>query len=737
MPQFRQTRVIPGGWLSCSRVLFSLMLSPLFAIAKSESEPVAEVDLSAFYESSGFGAAVENSKLKLSWPISPTESGLLQLNLESAPRTPLISILGVIDKGKTHEILTGVDPILTLTVGSRTLKEPAWWMRFFDSPAERSHLKSPMRINKTSIRVTTTGSRMKVVISEVSAPPFRGNFEFTLYQNSALVFAEAVMETAQNGCAILYDAGITTSTHRVDLLTRQPNWDTMAWLDAKDGEIRRAPVDLNHVVAPLTVARRAIVAESSAGSVALFPPPHQYFAPSDFASNLGYVWQGRSGNLEFSGYGFGIQQSPMGDRRFAPWCNAPPHTQQRMGIFYIVSSGDAGDALDEVSRYTHQDRYRPLPGHVTFSSHFHMEHTLNLVAQRESEGNPLAISEELLNPGFLTAFKARGVQVVHLAEFHVWGMQSTPLERRLPLLKTMFEECERLSDDELLILPGEEPNVHLGGHWMSLFPKPVYWILNRPSGAPFVSNIPGYGKVYQVGNTDDVLRLMELEEGLMWTAHPRIKGSRNFPDQYFDQDFYQSDRFLGAAWKSMPVDLSLPRLGKRVLDLQDDMANRGARKYILGEADLFGIEPEMETYAHFNINYLRLDRVPQFTEGWQPVLDALRGGEFFVSTGEVLIPEFLINDQASGGCAILAEDGQARIRIGMEWTFPLSFAEIVSGDGRKIYRHRINLDDTLGFGARELDFLLDLKDRNWARLEVWDIARNGAFTPPIWLESAD
>ena len=58
----------------------------------------------------------------------------------------------------------------------------------------------------------------------------------------------------------------------------------------------------------------------------------------------------------------------------------------------------------------------------------------------------------------------------------------------------------------------------------------------------------------------------------MWTAHPRIKGSRTFPDAYFDTAFYRSDRFLGGAWKSMPVDLSLPRLGTRVLDLQDDIS---------------------------------------------------------------------------------------------------------------------------------------------------------------------
>ena len=29
---------------------------------------------------------------------------------------------------------------------------------------------------------------------------------------------------------------------------------------------------------------------------------------------------------------------------------------------------------------------------------------------------------------------------------------------------------------------------------------------------------------------------------------------------------------------------------------------------------------------------------------------------------------------------------------------------------------------------------MDLRGRKWIRLEVWDIAKNGAFTPPVWLE---
>lgn len=711
-----------------------LIAGAMPAGAQPAPKPDATVDLSQFVESTGFTARAENRSLTLTWQISPQESGVLQLNLVHGQ--PLITRLGLIQGGKSRDLLRELTPLVFLTIGERNLQNPTGWMAFFDRPIERAYQHSAVKFDLKQIRVTNSGSRMQVVVNDVTAAPFAGRFEFTLFDGSPLVFAEAVMQTPKNGVAFLYDAGLGAGIGRPDGVHEEgPSWKTVAWRDESAGKLTRAPVNLNHVIAPIPVRGRAIVAENPTGSVALFPPPHQYFQPLDFASNLGHVWHGRSGNSNFFwGYGLGIRQPPEGDRRFASWFNAPPGTDQRMGVFYLLHGGNADAALDAVARYTHNDRFKPLPGHVRFTSHYHIEHTLQLATRRKELGDPAAMPEDLRDPEFVRTFKARGIDIVHLGEFHVMAMPRLPLERRLPLMKLMFDELERLSDAELLLLPGEEPNVHLGGHWMAFFPKPVYWVLNRPEGAPFVSEVPGYGRVYQVGDAADVLRLMELERGLMWTAHPRIKSSFGFPELHRDTPFYQSDHFLGGAWKNMPIDLSLPRLGTRALDLQDDMANRGERKYILGEADLFGIEANMETYGHLNINYLKLDRVPKFSEGWQPVLDALRGGKFFVSTGEVLLPTFTVDGKSSGETVTLAANGQARFRAQVDWTFPLAFAELVSGDGRQVFRHRIDLGDTRSFGTRDLDLPIDLKGRTWVRLEVWDVARNGAFTPPVWLE---
>ena len=91
------------------------------------------------------------------------------------------------------------------------------------------------------------------------------------------------------------------------------------------------------------------------------------------------------------------------------------------------------------------------------------------------------------------------VNAVHLGEFHGDGHQYDPGPLRLPELKAMFDECRRMSDDKLLMIPGEEVARFLGvsgpgresGHWMSLFPKPVYWVLDRKPDQPFVEDDPG------------------------------------------------------------------------------------------------------------------------------------------------------------------------------------------------------------------------------------------------------
>jgi hypothetical protein len=481
---------------------------------------------------------------------------------------------------------------------------------------------------------------------------------------------------------------------------------------------------LNDSAAGIQVKYRTIIGENANGSLAVFPAPHQYFYPLDEAFNLKFVWAGSGYRKLFNGYGIGIRQDLYGDRRFVPWFNAPPGTLQRLNFFVLLSGKKSVEALEDVKQFTNSDRYNALPGYKTMASHFHNEFIMRVVMADKPVPDV---------PNFINVFKRTGVDIVHLGEFHYTAHATGPDSLRLRELDALFKQCERLSSDEILLLPGEEPNEFLGGHWMQMFPKPVYWVMSRKEGKPFLTEDPEYGKVYRIGNESEMLDLLQKENGLAWTAHPRTKGSTGYPDKYKSTTFFKDEHFLGAAWKPIPADLSLPLLGKRVLDLMDDMNNWGDRKKVLAEADLFTIEPENEMYAHMNVNYLRLDQLPAFKDGWQSVVDALQDGKFFSTTGEVLIPEFTVNGKSSGE---EISDGlkKSTVTFKLKWTFPMNYAEIISGDGEKVYRDRILLDDTTPFGEQTFTKSLDLSGRKWVRLEAWDVAANGAFTQTVWVK---
>ena len=55
----------------------------------------------------------------------------------------------------------------------------------------------------------------------------------------------------------------------------------------------------------------------------------------------------------------------------------------------------------------------------------------------------------------------------------------------------------------------------------------------------------------------------------------------------------------------------------------------------------------------------------------------------------------------------------------------------------KVSRQWVDLSDTGSFGQTELKLLVDLPGRTWVRLQVWDVAGNGAFTQPVCLKPAD
>ncbi len=687
--------------------LFMLLLTALTASAQ------VPVDLARYVKSSPTTVVRQGNNLTLSWPATSKETARIVVSLENDK--PLFQHIQLSKGGRFSELATDLNPAFVLTIGKRDLVSQNGWNIFFDKTNKLPSKAYAVDLTKRQASVSTVGSRTVLRIGDVQAASFKGAIEITVYQGSPLMNVAAVMATQIDSTAILYDAG---------LVGKNPGWTTLSWSDT-DNNMQQIPVDLKQLNKAQAVKYRTIIGSSASGSVAVFPAPHQYFYPLDEAYNLDFTWFGTNYRSLVPDFGIGIRQDLMGDKRWVPWVNAPPGTQQRLNFFCLLSTDQATNALAEVKKFTHNDKYPVVAGYKTMSSHFHNEHTMKTVLA----GKPVP---EV--PNFVSVFKNAGVNIVHLAEFHGPGHPKGPDDQRLLELKTLFSECKRLSDKDFLLLPGEEPNNFFGGHWLDFFPKPVYWIMSRKAEMPFVMDDPQYGKVYRIADKNDMLKLLEAENGLAWTAHARTKGSTGFPDKYKDEEFYKSDHFFGAAWKNIPADLSEPRLSRRVLDLMDDMANWGYKKHVIAESDIFSMEPENETYAHLNVNYLQLDRLPDYSAGWQPILDVMKQGKFFVTTGEIMLPTFTVNGKGAGETLTLPADGKATVLLDVSWTFPLTFAEIISGDGKQVFRERIDLTNTLPFGKKQYRLATNLKNRTWVRVEVWDAAINGAFTQQVWIQ---
>ncbi|MFC0515572.1 hypothetical protein ACFFGT_15240 [Mucilaginibacter angelicae] len=686
-----------------------LVFYGLIAFAcKADAQVISDKN---FKPAAGVSLNTNTTNVTVTWPAGDNRNGRLVLNLKDSE--PLFSSVQV-GKGEIYQkVIENVDPQFILTEGKRDLISQNGWNIFFDKVPLKPHHSYKIDFHKKTISVNNKGSRTIITIPGLEAPNFKGDLEITLYNGQPLFNVAAVISTQMDSTAILYDAGLVAKSRPVKAINYSDVYEHL-----QTDEISKPDTAKN-----LAVKYRTIIGTNDKAGIAIFPAPHQYFYPLDEAFNLKFVWYGDNYCNLLPGYGMGIRQELQGDKRYVPWFNAPPGTKQRLNFFCLLGTDGAGALLDKVKQFTHDDSYKPLPGYKTMASHFHNEFIMSVVLA----GKPVPDS-----PSFVKVLKRQGINIVHLAEFHYTAHPKGPDEQRLKELKALFDQCSRLSDSNFLLLPGEEPNEFFGGHWLAFFPKPVYWIMSRKAGTPFESTDAEHDKIYHIGDKADMLNLLKAEKGLAWTAHARTKGSTGFPDAYKKEDFYLSDRFLGAAWKAMPADLSQPRLGKRVLDLMDDMNNWGLKKKVLSEADLFSIEPENEIYAHLNVNYLKLAKQPQYKNGWQPVLDVLEQGKFFSTTGEVLIADFTVNGHSSGETIAMPANGKCTVSFKTSWTFPLNFAEIISGDGKKVYREQIDLTSTQAFGTKTFNKVLNLKGRKWVRLEVWDAAVDGAFTQTVW-----
>jgi hypothetical protein len=393
-----------------------------------------------------------------------------------------------------------------------------------------------------------------------------------------------------------------------------------------------------------------------------------------------------------------------------------------LGVFFEASPEAGAPARQGVLAFTHGDAFKPVPGYKTFVNHFHLDFTGR---QRASGSLDTPFQD-------LAAMKSLGLNVIGLSDFHFELHPSDPGPLRLADQKDYFDASRRASDKDFLVVPWEEPSAYFGGHYNIVWPKDVYWTKVRQPGQPLVEDVPGYGKVYHTGNAADVQAMMDAEGAYWYHAHPRTKSTTGYPDLIWDKPYVKSDRYLGVAFKpGMGQDNSETRMCDwRCFDAIDTMNNMYAGlgvnpKYAIADIDTYRKGPEDDLYANFPVNYLKIDKTPGPNDDYSPILKSLRDGNFFVTTGEILIRNYAV-----GGTG-----HQRTIGADVDWTFPLNFVEVVWSDGKKVDRQVISATDLGPFGTKHFAIPFDATGKVWVRFAVWDSAGNGAFVQPVWLSA--
>jgi hypothetical protein len=404
-----------------------------------------------------------------------------------------------------------------------------------------------------------------------------------------------------------------------------------------------------------------------------------------------------------------------------------------MPVYFYVGPGPGQETIQSALAYTRADHFKPLPGYKVMATHFHAGIALRLL-QSGSLYTRLPDFDALRAAGIaiyapIDGDGANGIGVALPGAGHVKN-------------QALYYQAARLnSDNEFVmmaneeIMSGEDRELarKLGGHTDLLVSHPVYWVPTRDPGQPLVQNDPTYGRIYHIGGRDDLLEMTHREDLILYMPHPGSKGSAGYPQAIKDTAYFRDTNWRGIGFRwGMGVDGSEQRLcDYRCQPIFDDMNNWVADlatppKYVQAISELNAVGPGDDIYANDPVNYVKLDALPG-PDNWKPIVDAMKRGDYFVTSGEVLIPFYAV--QGTGNQRTVVAD--------VEWTFPLEFAELVWGDGQKTDRQIISLTDLPAFGKRRFQIPFNTTGKKWVRFAVWDSAGNGAMVQPIKLTGSE
>ncbi len=748
-----------------------ILLLTAVSVSLTVSAVPPDFDMDAYQAQPGLTAEVANDVLTVIWEGAHNEKFKLEFIINQG--VPVIRTLDTRNSaGAWRTLLNGVAPEFRVVSGMRRVTQQQTepleklgipltpeklddikWDAFWDAPlyiedkpplshgssipaaeAFANHpgmprkpdevVRATARYRATGCNVRTDGARITVTFPGAEAGIFTGYLQYDVFKGSNLIRQMLVAKTDHPSAAFKYDAGLTgltcgPSSHIV--------WRDLGghWQDYKLG----GPVNAE----PVTIygRNRLIAAELSHGAVALFPPPHRFYWARETEQNLGYGWYRKDSGEKFS---LGVRQAEKEENpeflhNFALY-SARPGTWQRMPVFIYIGTESAPRAIDEALEFTHGDRFKPLPGYKVMGHHYHV----GLVKRLNKQGG----FDQRLND--METMQSIGIDIFSVVDGVRGPGRHDRGELFLKDLYDYYQAAVRQSDTDFLVMPNDENSTggrppFLGGHYDILFSKPVYWHPRRDPGQPLFETHPKYGRVYHIGSPADLMEMTEKENALISLPHPNTKRSTGYPHAIMDQPHFLHENYfsLGYRW-GMGIDASEKRLGEyRFLKLWDDTNNRMAAqgrppKYALAISEIRsdkgerGRPPYDDAYGMSPVNYVKIDAVPGIDD-MSPVIGALKQGDYFVTSGEVLIPFY----------EIVGEGNRLTITAKVQWTFPLDFVEIVWGDGEKTGRRVVKASELPPFGSKRFEIPFNAAGQKWVRFAAWDVAANGALVQPVFL----
>ncbi|MBR2668642.1 MAG: hypothetical protein IKE36_02455 [Solobacterium sp.] len=587
------------------------------------------------------------------------------------------------------------------------------WDTYSDDPMSRKKevAEANATFATTTLSYEKSGNRQTVTFDGFTCGKFSGGFALNFFEGTNLIRAEAVASTEEDGVAYFYHGGFDNFKN-----------DKLYYVTPKKREVIENPAPRTNSGPDRDRQRvqargRVLTLQQPNGAVAVMPNPHRFIWGGQTENNVGYNYYILS--KDWKTVAIGVRHNKEQEHFNVRWplYNAKPGTIQKMNFFLVVNSEGIYDCRNMAMKYTNHDHLRKLNGYQRLGSHMHIA-SQAAFARDFRKQRPWEL-----------ALKEVGFDIFSPADFWAEGRNDDNKEGRKSDLERYNLESTYVSTPDFLLVTGEELAVMGKDKEKQLIPYhfmiwPSHHMLYsrwRDDDQEFAEKLPDGRTYYHLKSAADVIKMCELEDCFIQMPHPDTKANDGLPYDSKETNWQTSDRWIGCGARMLPADNSVKTMFSGRTDrVWNDLNNWYDRPiYMMSELDTYTkveeCEEDWEQYPMINCTYVELDHIPS-SENWQELVDALRQGRHFYSTGEILIEESEL------------KDGHAEATF--SWTFPLIDAELVYSDGENVQSVVIPLEDTTPYGRKTISFDFP-KGMKWARVLATDIAGNSAFGMPV------